>query len=301
MAVVREVLGRVRLRLEVEPLGNCTYRAIVEHHSWAAASLYFCETTPLRTSRTPELIRDGADDFRLVRAEGARYQYSSRGISHEIDNPDAIFLTSTAPSVASYLGPCRITALHIPRKSISYALGNVEDMPVRRIDAASLPMRLLMGYIDILRREGPASDAGLAHQTAQHLVELAALALDPSKERQMQSAGAVRKARLASVQADILANLAQVSLSAKTIARRHGVSSRYIHRLFEETGQTFGSFVLEVRLERALQLLSGPAHAHMRISDIASNTGFGDISTFNRAFKRRFGDTPRVIRHKAGE
>ena len=101
-----------------------------------------------------------------------------------------------------------------------------------------------------------------------------------------------------SANADALANLSQVSLSAKTIARRHGVSDRYIRLLFEETGQTFGEFVLEERLKWAFQLLNGSVRPDMRISDVASEVGFSDVTTFNRAFKRRFGDTPRTIRHR---
>ena len=107
---------------------------------------------------------------------------------------------------------------------------------------------------------------------------------------------ALRQARLATIRADVLANQSQPQLSARTIAQRHGVSDRYIHLLFEETGQTFGQFVQEHRLKRAVALLTNPAHDDMRISDIALSVGFVEHSTFNRALRRRFGDTPRGIR-----
>ena len=55
----------------------------------------------------------------------------------------------------------------------------------------------------------------------------------------------VRPARLAAIKADIAANIARPDLSAGTIAQRHGVSRRYIHRLFEHSDCSFAEFVLE--------------------------------------------------------
>jgi transcriptional regulator GlxA family with amidase domain len=38
---------------------------------------------------------------------------------------------------------------------------------------------------------------------------------------------------------------------------------------------------------------------HLGIADIAFACGFGDISNFNRMFRRRFGDTPSGVRAAA--
>ena len=48
-------------------------------------------------------------------------------------------------------------------------------------------------------------------------------------------------------------------------------------------------------------MLMDPACDAMRISDIAFAVGFGDLTTFNRAFRRRYGDTPRALRHGRNE
>jgi transcriptional regulator GlxA family with amidase domain len=97
-------------------------------------------------------------------------------------------------------------------------------------------------------------------------------------------------ARLATIRADVLANLAGARLAAKTVGRRHGVSDRYVHMLFAETGQSFGRFVEEERLKRAFALLTHPTRAVRKIGEIASTVGFPEPSMFSRAFRRRFGD-----------
>jgi AraC-like DNA-binding protein len=43
-------------------------------------------------------------------------------------------------------------------------------------------------------------------------------------------------------------------------------------------------------------MLTDPRFAHLRIIDIALAVGFGDISHFNRMFRRCFGDSPSGVR-----
>ena len=54
--------------------------------------------------------------------------------------------------------------------------------------------------------------------------------------------------------------------------------------------------MLAQRLACAHRLLTDPRLAAEKISSIAVDAGFGDLSYFNRAFRRRFGETPSGIR-----
>jgi AraC-like DNA-binding protein len=173
--------------------------------------------------------------------------------------------------------------------------------PMWRLSPESWRTQLLLRYLDHLKLMLPSDDRALDECVGRHLIDLVALALSPSRDTEERTGpAATRAARLASIRADILANLAQVRLSAKTMACRHGVSDRYIHLLFEETGETFGRFVERERMKCALTLLTNPDRAAMRISDIALAVGYCEHSTFNRAFRRCFGDTPRGVRRRHG-
>ena len=46
-------------------------------------------------------------------------------------------------------------------------------------------------------------------------------------------------------------------------------------------------------------MLTYPRRRHLAIIDIAFAAGFGDVSHFNRVFRRRFGDTPSGVRAAA--
>ena len=82
-------------------------------------------------------------------------------------------------------------------------------------------------------------------------------------------------------------------------AARHGVTRRYVDMLFEVEGATFSEFVVDQRLARAHRMLSDPRFAGRTVNAIAFDVGFGDLSYFNRTFRRRYGATPSDVRNAA--
>jgi AraC-like DNA-binding protein len=83
------------------------------------------------------------------------------------------------------------------------------------------------------------------------------------------------------------------------VAKRQGITPRYLHMLFEAEGTTFSRFVLGERLAAADRMLSDAGQDHLTIAAIAYAAGFGDLSYFNRTFRRDYGMTPREARMDA--
>jgi AraC-like DNA-binding protein len=91
-------------------------------------------------------------------------------------------------------------------------------------------------------------------------------------------------------------NLQDGDVPAAALAWGQRVSARYIHKLFEGEGTTLSKFVLGQRLARVHRMLTDPGRADLTIGTIAYQAGFGDLSTFNREFRRHFGATPSDVR-----
>jgi len=81
-------------------------------------------------------------------------------------------------------------------------------------------------------------------------------------------------------------------LSPSLVAERFCISVRTLHLRFEKLGQTFGSWLLETRLEACAKGLSDPHQHSCSISEIAYNCGFNDLSYFNKTFRDRYGMSP---------
>nr|WP_291157852.1 helix-turn-helix domain-containing protein [Hyphomicrobium sp.] len=94
----------------------------------------------------------------------------------------------------------------------------------------------------------------------------------------------------------IEANIGDATLSPRCAAQHLGISVRYVHKQFAAKGTTFGTYVTDKRLELVRQDLICEACRHHPIFAVAYRWGFNDLSTFIRAFKKKFGYSPREYR-----
>jgi acetamidase/formamidase/AraC-like DNA-binding protein len=87
-------------------------------------------------------------------------------------------------------------------------------------------------------------------------------------------------------------------LTPARVAESEGISERYLQKLFEGSGSSFTHYLRERRLQRTSAELSNPVEAHHSISEIAYRNGFNDSAHFSRAFRHRFGLSPREFRQQ---
>jgi AraC family transcriptional regulator len=86
-------------------------------------------------------------------------------------------------------------------------------------------------------------------------------------------------------------------LTLETMAGTAGLSPYHFLRTFQRlTGVTPHQYIVRARLRDAAVRLSARGR---RIIDIALDSGFGDVSNFNRAFRAEFGLGPREYRERA--
>jgi len=78
------------------------------------------------------------------------------------------------------------------------------------------------------------------------------------------------------------------------LAREVGMSKFWLSRRFKAVmGVTFRQYLLRVRLQRAMLLLSNPS---LSITGVAHEVGFGDLPRFDKLFRRYTGVAPSVYR-----
>ena len=197
--------------------------------------------------------------------------------------------------------PAQIIGVRMPRRSIPVHPACFAAEPLRLVPGGTAALRLLTAYLQGVLAGCPASSAPLADAVVSHVADLIALCLDPHQAAASpRAAQSVRTARLAALKTDIERRLTDPALSAATVAARHGISTRYLHKLFEDEALSYSRFVLDQRLTLAHQRLRHRRFADRTIASIAGDCGFGDLAYFNRTFRRRYGRTPSEIRRDAG-
>jgi AraC-like DNA-binding protein len=257
-------------------------------------------TTPANLIRNASHLSDGNDAI-VVQLWQQGLTYATQGKhGNQIKASDGLIFDNAKAAMLCVEEAARFWVLTIPRNKITGLRPRVNRFAGIKL-GDELAVRLLFGYL-----EGtPAQDLGNDHAAqlfGNHLVDLVALAIGGEGDtREPEERGGVSAARLAAILQEISNQIANLGLSADTLAAQLGITPRYVHRLLEQSGQTFTQHVLQKRLEKAAELLVGDKGQDRRIADIAVEVGFSDLSHFNRAFRRHFGDTPSGVRANSGK
>ena len=85
-------------------------------------------------------------------------------------------------------------------------------------------------------------------------------------------------------------HLTDPELGAPMIARRLGVTTRYVQMVFASLSTTMSAYIVERRIDLAAKLLADGCE---QVADVAFRVGFTDLSHFYRSFRRRYGASPR--------
>jgi AraC-like DNA-binding protein len=245
--------------------------------------------------RVPDPSSD--DDVVMFIHEAGRRNVSQGRREATVTPGGGVLELNGEPSTHVVLGPSRFVIIGVPRKLMIALAPGLEDTLIRALPPNAGVLRLLTRYLDVLDDEHAVGTPELQRAVATHIHDLVALAVGASRDAaEIASGRGLRAARMRAIKAEIARNLGNGDVSPAALARSQRVTPRYIQKLFEGEGTTLSRFVLSQRLARVHRMLSDPRYADLTIGTIAYNVGFGDLSTFNREFRRHFGATPSNVR-----
>jgi AraC-like DNA-binding protein len=195
--------------------------------------------------------------------------------------------------------PRRIRNITVRAAALKTLVPHPEDLAGHPVHPGPA-LRLLDGYLRSLTSLEEPPSPELAPIIGVHLVDLVAATLGSTAEAaELVAKRGVKAARLRAILAEIARRFGDPDFDLDNVAGTLGLSRRYVQRLLEETGKSFTEHLVERRLERSFAMLTDRRCLHLAIIDIAFAAGFGDVSHFNRVFRRRFGETPSGVRAAA--
>jgi AraC-like DNA-binding protein len=242
-------------------------------------------------------VRDGNDDLCLLVATGGPpIHMRLLGRSHGRDGyavyaGQAAHLRGNEERSHIWSPGCNSQTICVPRARVIASVGDLDKTLYDGVPP-SAALSLLTGYAKVLAGDIGPMDGRAVLQASETLTDLFILALGSTRDGTEAAKGSVRAALLARIKDDIADNLANPDLSIDWSARRHGLRPRAIQDIFYGVGESFTAYLLECRLAQAHKSLVDPANAGLNIAQVAMASGFGNISWFNNAFRKRFGMTP---------
>jgi len=281
--------------MDIEPVDD---RFFCDAHLFRLPDLTISSVSvsAVRTTRTHEMAQ-GNDDLALVINLQGVAMFSQLGREATVASGSAVLISDAEPSRMERTRS-RSLSIHAPRAVLAPMLSDPDATLLSVQARAPDALRLLIGYVDLLTRDPTlVATAELRRLAVHHVQDLIALTVGATRDQAEIAAGrGLRVARTRAIKFDIARNLAGGDISADALSRRHRVSPRYIRKLFEAENTSLSQFVLGQRLARVRRMLTDPRHAHRTIGELAFAAGFGDLSTFNREFRRHFATTPTDVR-----
>jgi AraC-like DNA-binding protein/quercetin dioxygenase-like cupin family protein len=260
MSPNRQVLGvqRRRLTAEQEPFLvaralSTTYSSgyVIQPHTHPAQQLLFASSGAMTVTgdRTTWMIPPG------------RAVLIPAGIPHSIRMwgevaMRSLYFPATAPAPAFDPTECRVISVR----------PLLREVIVRVAEMAALDSRVAVE----------------AHLMIVLIDELESAQIEPLRLPLPSDGRALRAAD------DVLKHPADAA-TAETLARRCGVSTRTLERLFRaETGMRFGLWRQKARMLESVRVLVGGGS----VTDAALESGYSSVSAYIASFKQTFGCTP---------
>lgn len=186
-------------------------------------------------------------------------------------------------------------------------------VPTRLLRAHVISMDDLLGYkvnvsggvgaaaMDLMRaaiREGNTLSARGESLIAHALVSFIGETINSARDDDSARASRHRRRILERARDYIEAHIAEEGLTPQQIAKGVGISTRYLSEIFAAEGTSPMRWVRNRRLERCRMELEQHGGNQQLIREVAYSMGFVNISSFNRAFKAQFGESPRALMQK---
>jgi len=268
---------RFSARLTVRTSGRCRFA--------------MCESTSYEIIRTQrDIARAPADLYTVYLQRRGRTLINQCNESIEFQRNDIVLSDCRQPYRATLSNDGHRAVALLPRDMIEWRAPWLRHRPLSKLNANSPFIELArQHFMHLVSGELGETETSLLTDNLCNLLALAsATDIEPDRMRP--------ELQLQAMIAFCQQNLHKAELTPQVVAAYCGVSVRTLHLRFKALGQTFGTWLLESRLNACSRALKDPFQQNRTISEIAYSCGFNDLSHFNKSFRARFGMSPREWR-----
>jgi len=295
-----EVLSRMLLRADLEPLSDEPFQ--VDACLRALPGVHFGAGLfgPSISRRTREIVAADGDGFYIiVNTEGPlRIRIGETDIV--LDEGDACFLSCAQELSIARPAVGRLTCARVDAQRCRAVVPDADRLSGEVVRRGNEALRLFTTYLRDMDDNQSLTGAAVRDLVVGHIFSLLALVLNSTRDAALASKAATPGAvKLQAIKRFVAGNLADQELSIARVAAANRLSARQVQRLFEAEEMTFSEYLLLMRLQSVHAVLTDLREAQRSISDIALDSGFGDVSYFNRAFRSHYGASPTAIRRSA--
>lgn len=289
----QEALNQSHLNWSLSGRETREFAADIEVGSLQDLQLVSCACQPCSGFRGGREIASSAEAYYGLLLIYQGHEEVEVGSQSALLGPGNILLwDSTMPIRFKLHSPVHKITVLVPQSRMRDALPQTRRLVGKAIDWRRGLGAVAASHIAALGSQACHIDQRQTRPAAETALEMIATSLG---SQQAEAGEAARVELLARIKRYIANNLDDPELGPPTLAKKFGISLRYLHLLFGREGITVSRWILGRRLARCRRelVVAGP---HKNITEVALRWGFNDPAHFSRAFKNRYGLSPRDYR-----
>ncbi|MFC9678207.1 AraC family transcriptional regulator [Streptomyces sp. NPDC056948] len=299
----RELVGQTHAPLELRSDHRADFRASQRVLDLGVVLVWPTRFQPVCFRRTPKLIRQSDPEGLHVSLPLSGALRTVRGEEETVYGPDDLCVVDTSRPVDVHGGddsqPHTGVGVEVPKALLSLPHRTLDRVAGLRLSASegfgSLLAQLLTQLAERTDSYRPADAPRLGAVVVDLLSALFAHALEAEDSLSPETR---RQSLVLRIRAFVQQRLHDPRLTPSAVAAAHHISTSYLHRLFQQEGETVAAWIRGQRLERARRALADPAMNATPIQTIGARCGFPRASDFTRAFRTAYGIPPREYRHQ---
>jgi len=234
-----------------------------------------------------ELAYTRADKFILLLIESGSISVTQRGRQCRLQENQYALFDCANPVGFAGAGDYKVLGIFIPRFLLQARLRNAQTIAAQPLPCTGSPWRIASNLLRMLASEIRHIPVPMAYGYANQVVEMVSIAVEADTQLSGDLSG--RHAIFRRCAAYVKSHMADGSLAPNKIADAMGISVRYLHKVFQESGESVCEYLRSARLETSRLELADPQKASVQIREIAHRVGFHSQAHFAAAFKQRYG------------
>jgi AraC family transcriptional regulator, positive regulator of tynA and feaB len=293
---LREVIGREYANVDIVPPKRGRLFNEMTIYPWQNLRLSVIRSNSININRLPNEPHCISQDtyFGVILLSG-EYMLEQNNREVFLKPGDMTIYDATRPHRIHCPNSFSKLLISIPRKLMQERLAGVEHCTALHIKCGQGIAAVASSFIQTVAQEAHSMTTTIFDATAESSLDLFTMALSSVRPQNLHLSRS-RSLSLYQVKYFVERNLRDPTLDTTKIVAGTRLSARYINELFKDENTSLMRYVWDRRLVHCYQELTNPMCFFKRLSEVALSWGFNDLSHFSRAFKQKYGISPRGIK-----
>lgn len=273
------------------------FQGRMRHLELADIRLAVADSTPAIVTHSRAQVSRCQDAYFMLHLQLSGRSFNQQTGREVTLSPGGLTLfDSTRPYTVAFSHSTSILVARIPRSLMREYVTCPEALTLIPLSSSNPAIGLAARFMrDLWRKSAAVTSQPAARHINEGLMSLIAAAYASTREAKVEGSPHAAVVRIRLLE-HIETNLRNPDLTPAAIARMGHVSTRYVHLLFKQQGESVRRYVQRRRLEECARVLRDRLRDSKSVTEIACEQGFNSTSQFCRAFREHYGVTPTEYR-----